>query len=194
MASCRWPHALLLVASIAYGSEGDVPDWQAGPAKFAVTPFENHVPNGRALDWIVAEAPFELAEKTEGGLGLGGAARAGPQERPARSRARGVPRSEAVRGAALDRRARSARERSEGRGARRRQVQLRERPRARRHSGAARGGARGGAGGQVGARAGPVPQARDAAAVGSRRALPARRRVVAARRRQGGRAPARAGD
>src|SRR5438094_837015 len=70
MASCRWPHALLLVASIAYGSEGDVPDWQAGPAKFAVTPFENHVPNGRALDWIVAEAPFELAEKTEGVLGL----------------------------------------------------------------------------------------------------------------------------
>lgn len=37
---------------------------------FAVTPFENHVANGRALDWITVEAPFELAEKTQDVLGL----------------------------------------------------------------------------------------------------------------------------
>ena len=70
MRSRRWPHVLLLVASTAYGSEGDLPDWQPGPPRFAVTPFENHVTNGRALDWIIAEAPFEIAEKTEGVLGL----------------------------------------------------------------------------------------------------------------------------
>jgi tetratricopeptide (TPR) repeat protein len=42
----------------------------ASPAAFAVTLFENHVPDGRALDWIVAEAPFEIAEKTQAVLGL----------------------------------------------------------------------------------------------------------------------------
>ncbi len=70
MRSRRWPHVLLVVAGTAYGAEGDIPDWQPGPPRFAVTPFENHVTNGRALDWIVAEAPFEIAEKTEGVLGL----------------------------------------------------------------------------------------------------------------------------
>src|SRR5439155_26006292 len=35
-----------------------------------VTPFENHVPNGRAPDWMIAGTPFEIAEKTEGVLGL----------------------------------------------------------------------------------------------------------------------------
>jgi tetratricopeptide (TPR) repeat protein len=48
----------------------DIPDWTPGPAKFAVTPFENHVVRGSALDWLVAGAPFEIAEKTETVLGL----------------------------------------------------------------------------------------------------------------------------
>ncbi len=47
----------------------DVPAWQPSPARFAVTPLENHT-TGKTLDWIVAEAPFEIAEKTEGLLGL----------------------------------------------------------------------------------------------------------------------------
>ena len=47
----------------------DVPAWQASPPRFAVTPLENHT-SGKTLDWIVAEAPFEIAEKTEGVLGL----------------------------------------------------------------------------------------------------------------------------
>ncbi len=47
-----------------------MPEWSPGPATFAVTPFENHVPNGKALEWIVAELPFEIAEKTEDVLGL----------------------------------------------------------------------------------------------------------------------------
>lgn len=47
-----------------------VPEMAARPAAFAVTPFENHVPNGKALDWIVAEAPFEIAEKTQAALGF----------------------------------------------------------------------------------------------------------------------------
>src|SRR5262249_33745973 len=32
--------------------------------------FENHVVKGTALEWIVAEAPLEIAEKTESVLGL----------------------------------------------------------------------------------------------------------------------------
>jgi tetratricopeptide (TPR) repeat protein len=36
----------------------------------AVTPFENHVTNGKSLEWVVAEAPFEIAEKAENVLGL----------------------------------------------------------------------------------------------------------------------------
>jgi Flp pilus assembly protein TadD len=47
-----------------------VPDYAPGPAKFAVTPFENHVPNGKSLEWVVAEAPFEIAAKAENVLGL----------------------------------------------------------------------------------------------------------------------------
>ncbi len=47
----------------------DIPDLRPGPARFAVTPFENHS-GVRAFDWLVAEAPFEIAEKTEGVLGL----------------------------------------------------------------------------------------------------------------------------
>ena len=76
MRSPRWPHAVgtgLAVALVAAGGSAradDLPDWSAGPARFAVTPFENHVANGRALDWMIAEAPFEIAEKTEGVLGL----------------------------------------------------------------------------------------------------------------------------
>ncbi len=47
----------------------DVPAWQPSPPRFAVTPLENHTA-GKTLDWIVAEAPFEIAEKTEAFLGL----------------------------------------------------------------------------------------------------------------------------
>jgi tetratricopeptide (TPR) repeat protein len=48
----------------------DVPDWRAGPAKFAVAPFENHATGVRAFDWLIAGAPFEIAEKTEAVVGL----------------------------------------------------------------------------------------------------------------------------
>lgn len=47
-----------------------IPDWTKGPAKVAVTPFENHVTNGKSLEWVVAEAPFEIAEKSENVLAL----------------------------------------------------------------------------------------------------------------------------
>jgi tetratricopeptide (TPR) repeat protein len=66
--------ALAIVAAAAGAARADdtadLPAWAPGPAKFAVTPFENHVTNGRALDWIIAEAPFEIAEKSEAVLGL----------------------------------------------------------------------------------------------------------------------------
>ncbi len=63
------------VAATAPVSEGTssanaVPDYTPGPIKIAVTPFENHVPNGKSLEWIVAEAPFEIAEKAENVLEL----------------------------------------------------------------------------------------------------------------------------
>ena len=48
-----------------------VPDWTTGPAVVAVTPFENHVPNGKSFEWLVAEAPFEIAMKTQAAFGLG---------------------------------------------------------------------------------------------------------------------------
>lgn len=47
-----------------------VPDWAAGPPVVAVTPFENHVVKGTSYDWIVAEAPFEIAMKTQAAFGL----------------------------------------------------------------------------------------------------------------------------
>ncbi len=47
-----------------------VPDWTPGPPTLVVTPFENHVVNGKSLEWIIAEAPFEIAEKAENVLGL----------------------------------------------------------------------------------------------------------------------------
>ncbi|MEJ7604637.1 MAG: hypothetical protein WKG01_42685 [Kofleriaceae bacterium] len=47
----------------------DVPPWRASPPRFAVAPFENHS-NARAYDWLVAGAPFEIAQKTEDVLGL----------------------------------------------------------------------------------------------------------------------------
>ena len=47
-----------------------VPDWTAGPAVVAVTPFENHIVNGKSFEWLVAEAPFEMAMKTEAAFGL----------------------------------------------------------------------------------------------------------------------------
>ena len=48
---------------------GAVPDYQPGPPRFAVAPFENHS-GVQAFDWLVAAAPFEIAEKTEDVLGL----------------------------------------------------------------------------------------------------------------------------
>jgi len=97
MGSSRWLHAFALLA-IAYGlavgqprtpapvgpgsgsavlkpagssavESSDVPDWQPSPARFAVAPFQNHS-NVRAYDWLIAGAPFEIAEKTEDVLGL----------------------------------------------------------------------------------------------------------------------------
>ena len=53
----------------------DVPPQTAGPARFAVAPFENHS-TVKALDWLIAGAPFEIAEKSENVLGL--AATGGP--------------------------------------------------------------------------------------------------------------------
>jgi Flp pilus assembly protein TadD len=48
----------------------EIPEYAAGPKKLAVTPFENHIANGKNEAWIVAEAPFELAEKSEDVLGF----------------------------------------------------------------------------------------------------------------------------
>jgi tetratricopeptide (TPR) repeat protein len=61
-------HVLAMV--VASSAHAAVPDYAAGPARVAVTPFENHVPNGASMQWLVAEAPFEIAEKTETVLGL----------------------------------------------------------------------------------------------------------------------------
>jgi tetratricopeptide (TPR) repeat protein len=47
-----------------------VPDWAPGPAVVVVTPFENHVVNGKSFEWLVAEAPFEIAMKTQAAFGL----------------------------------------------------------------------------------------------------------------------------
>ncbi len=47
----------------------DVPVLSPSPARFAVTPFYNHS-EAKAWDWLVAGAPFEIAEKTEEVLGL----------------------------------------------------------------------------------------------------------------------------
>jgi len=57
----------MLLASSAHAA---VPDWSAGPPSVAVTPFENHVVKGVSWQWLVAEAPFEIAEKSQGVLGL----------------------------------------------------------------------------------------------------------------------------
>ena len=47
----------------------DVPEVKAGPVRFAVAPFENRA-NVRAFDWYQWGAPFEIAGKIEGVLGL----------------------------------------------------------------------------------------------------------------------------
>ena len=47
----------------------DVPDVAPSPPRFAVAPFENRA-NVRAFDWYQWGAPFEIAEKVEGVLGL----------------------------------------------------------------------------------------------------------------------------
>src|ERR1700733_12710330 len=67
----RLRHAAhVVVALLASSVHAAVPDWATGPARVAVTPFENHVPNGASMQWLVAEAPFEIAEKTETVLAL----------------------------------------------------------------------------------------------------------------------------
>jgi tetratricopeptide (TPR) repeat protein len=74
MRSRRLAHAFVVIAAasgIAAAQEtADIPPWTNGPAKVAVTPFENHVVNGKSLEWMVAGTPFEIAEKSEGVLGL----------------------------------------------------------------------------------------------------------------------------
>ena len=70
-----WLHTVGWLGLLVVGaseSAADVPGLTASPAAFAVTPFENHVANGRALDWMTAEAPFEIAEKSQRFLGLDG--------------------------------------------------------------------------------------------------------------------------
>ena len=47
----------------------DVPPHRASPERFAVVPFENRS-GVRVFDWLIAAAPFEIATKTEGVLGL----------------------------------------------------------------------------------------------------------------------------
>nr|MDQ3369957.1 tetratricopeptide repeat protein [Myxococcota bacterium] len=47
----------------------DVPPWQPSPARFAVAPFDNES-GAKSYDWLIAAAPFEIAEKTEDVLGL----------------------------------------------------------------------------------------------------------------------------
>ena len=75
MRSRRWPHVVACMAlgaatAAAQPAPTAVPDHAPGPVKVAVTPFENHVQNGKSLEWIVAEAPFEIAEKAENVLEL----------------------------------------------------------------------------------------------------------------------------
>ncbi|HEY3802770.1 MAG TPA: tetratricopeptide repeat protein [Kofleriaceae bacterium] len=66
----RRAHVAACVLLGAAGAHAAVPDYSAGPPTVAVTPFENHVPNGASMQWMVAEAPFEIAEKSETVLGL----------------------------------------------------------------------------------------------------------------------------
>ncbi len=47
----------------------DIPGYRPSPARFAVAKFENRS-GVRAFDWLVAGAPFEIAEKTEDIYGL----------------------------------------------------------------------------------------------------------------------------
>src|SRR5664279_1417183 len=74
----RWSHAVTLAVAAATASADvnlapSVPEPVPGPAVFAVTPFENHVVNGKSYEWIVAEAPFEIAAKSQAAFGLAAA-------------------------------------------------------------------------------------------------------------------------
>lgn len=61
---------MLLQADGASAEKRDIPPLAtATPLRFAVAPFANHS-GAKALDWLVAGAPFELAEKTEALLHL----------------------------------------------------------------------------------------------------------------------------
>jgi Flp pilus assembly protein TadD len=64
----RWSH--VAVMAVAINARADVPEPGPGPPVLAVTPFENHVVNGKSYEWIVAEAPFEIAEKSQAAFGL----------------------------------------------------------------------------------------------------------------------------
>ncbi|MFT3700484.1 MAG: tetratricopeptide repeat protein [Kofleriaceae bacterium] len=61
---------VLAVAIAARTAHAEIPDWSQGPPILAVTPFENHVPNGKSFDWVAAEAPFEIAAKSQAAYGL----------------------------------------------------------------------------------------------------------------------------
>ena len=63
VALTRRAHADVAVAA-------SVPEWAPGPQVLTVTPFENHVVKGTSYDWVVAEAPFEIAMKTQAAFGL----------------------------------------------------------------------------------------------------------------------------
>ena len=68
---------MVILVALTTSSRADValapsvPDWAPGPQVVAVTPFENHVVKGTSYDWIVAEAPFEIAMKTQAGRASG---------------------------------------------------------------------------------------------------------------------------
>jgi predicted Zn-dependent protease len=74
----RWSHVAAFAVAAATASADvnlapSVPEPEPGPAVFAVTPFENHVLNGKSYEWIVAEAPFEIAAKSQAAFGLAAA-------------------------------------------------------------------------------------------------------------------------
>ena len=98
MGSSRWLHVTIVVACATLAraqpppapagsspvESSDIPPWRASPDRFAVAPFDNES-GVRAFDWLVAGAPFEIAQKTEDVLGLeptGGALHVGGERIP----------------------------------------------------------------------------------------------------------------
>ena len=67
-------HAMVVLAGLrrfaAADATADMPDWSAGPRDGRGHAVREPRRNGKSLEWIVAEAPFEIAEKSEDVLGL----------------------------------------------------------------------------------------------------------------------------